>query len=60
MNGYSDELAYERGRIRSDLPFEQTKRAHYVSKLAQKYNDDPEFSRKIRAALANNRKTLGR
>lgn len=60
LNGYSDELAYEQGRIRSDLPFEQTKRAHYVSKLAQKYNDDPEFSSKIRAGIAKNRKTLGR
>jgi len=51
MNGYSDQMAYERGRIRSDLPFEQTKEAHYISKIAKKYNDDPEFSKKIRAEL---------
>ncbi len=51
MNGYSDQLAYERGRIRSDLPFEPTKKAHYISKIAKRYNDDPKFSKKIRAEL---------
>jgi len=51
LNGYSDELAYERGRIRSNLTFEETKRVHFISKIAQKYDDDPEFSKKIRAEL---------
>ncbi len=49
MNGYSDQMAYERGRIRSNLLFEQTKQAQYISKIAKKYNDDPGFSKKIRA-----------
>ncbi len=51
MNGYSDQLAYERGRIRSNLPFNETKRLHFISPIAKKYNDDPEFSHKIRAEL---------
>ena len=51
QNGYSDELAYERGRIRSDLPFKETKRLHLISEIAKKYDDDPDFSRKIRAEL---------
>ncbi len=51
MNGYSDELAYERGRIRSSLPFKETKRLHFISDIAKKYNNDPDFSRKIRAEL---------
>ncbi|MFQ5803795.1 MAG: DUF4105 domain-containing protein [Candidatus Methylomirabilales bacterium] len=51
LNGYSDELAYERGRIASDLPFPEMKRAHRITEIAQAYDDDPEFSRKIRAKL---------
>jgi hypothetical protein len=51
LNGYPDELAYKRGTIASELPFEETKGKHFISKIAKKYNDDPHFSQKIRAHL---------
>ncbi len=51
LNGYSDQLAFERGRIRSNLPFNETKRLHFISPIAKTFNDDPEFSHKIRAEL---------
>jgi hypothetical protein len=51
LNGYSDELAYERGGISNDMPFEETKKAHFISDIAKKYNDDPLFSQKIRTHL---------
>lgn len=51
MNGYADELAYEEGRFGKALPFEELKRRHFISEIAQLYNDDPEFSRKIRTHL---------
>jgi hypothetical protein len=49
LNGYTDELAYERGGIANDLPFEETKRRHCVNELAQAYGDDPDFSARIRS-----------
>jgi hypothetical protein len=51
LNGYSDELAYQRGTIASDLPFEEAKSKHFISNIAKQYNDDPRFSQKIRAHL---------
>lgn len=51
LNGYSDELAYERGGIANDMPFEETKQAHFISDIAKKYNDDPLFSQKVRSHL---------
>lgn len=51
FNGYSDKLAYERGNIRHDLPFEKLKPACYISSIARSINDDPEFSRKLRDAI---------
>jgi hypothetical protein len=51
LNGYSDLVVYEMGGIKSDLPFEEMKVAHLVTPIAQQYNDDPDFSLKIRMNL---------
>lgn len=48
FNGYSDRLAYTRGNIRKDLPFEELKAACYISEIARSLDKDPEFSHKIR------------
>ena len=44
----SDRLAYELGLIDTDLPFEQAREKYLVNERAEKYADDPAFSRKIR------------
>lgn len=44
----SDRLAYDLGLIRTDLPFEQARRAFQINALAAKYADDPQFSLRIR------------
>ena len=56
LNGYSDELAYRRGRIDTDLPFAEAKKLHHVNERAELYGGDPDFSQKIRAPwLADSR-----
>lgn len=54
FNGYSDSLAYSRGNIRQDLPFEDLKAACYISEIARSLGTDPEFSRKIREHIQKN------
>jgi len=55
LNGYLDELLYQRGTIVADMsdgkPFSQMKRLHFISRIAKKYEDAPDFSQKIRAHL---------
>jgi hypothetical protein len=51
LNGYSDLVVYEIGGIKSDMPFEEMKKSHLVTPIAQQYNDDPDFSLKIRMHL---------
>ncbi|MHC4933085.1 MAG: Lnb N-terminal periplasmic domain-containing protein [Planctomycetota bacterium] len=51
MNGYAPEQAYERGTIPNHLPFEEIKRACFVSDIARRAADDAGFSAKIRAHL---------
>jgi len=51
LNGYSDELAYERGEVRKQRPFEEWRKAHAISEIAKRCGNDPDFSRKIRARL---------
>jgi len=51
LNGYSDELAFSRGNIRRDLPFEELKKACYISGIARSLDDAPEFSKKLRAHI---------
>lgn len=52
MNGYSDQMAYERGRIDSDLPFDEMKKRHFISEIVKSIPDEsPEFSRLLRREL---------
>lgn len=51
VNGYIDEMLYERGTIDTSLPFAELKKRSYINPLAQAADKDPDFSRKIRAQL---------
>lgn len=44
----ADRYAYGVGLIDNALPFEETRMAHYINTLAEKYADSPDFSLKIR------------
>ena len=44
----SDKYVYDIGLIDSTLPFEETRTAHYINDIAEKYADSPDFSLKIR------------
>ncbi len=46
--GYSDRLAYKLGLIETDLPLAEMRKRFRVNALAEKYADDPEFSKRIR------------
>jgi len=48
LPGNSDKLAYDLGLLKTDAPFEETKRNARVNYLAYLYRDDPDFSVKIR------------
>jgi len=51
LNGYLDELAYERGAIDRSLPFAVLQGKSYINERAKAANDDPRFSRRIREGL---------
>ncbi len=51
LNGFLDWRLYENGIIDTKLPPKEMKQAYFISKIAQKYNDDPDFSKKIRDHL---------
>lgn len=51
MNGYLPEHAFERGTLASDLPFEEYKRSCNISAAGLAADEDPDFSRRIRAHL---------
>ncbi|MHC5064390.1 MAG: Lnb N-terminal periplasmic domain-containing protein [Planctomycetota bacterium] len=55
LNGWLDQMAYERGRLVGDesqgLPYEEMRAQHAVSKIAQEFLNDPDFSNKIRARM---------
>lgn len=44
----ADRYAYEVGLIDNNLPFDETRTAHYINDLAEKFADSPDFSLKIR------------
>lgn len=46
--GYSDRLAYEIGLIDTTVPFEEVRKRYRINERAEKFADDPEFSRRIR------------
>jgi len=51
LTGYVDEMLYDRGRIRGDLPFARLKEASHIDERAKTADQDPEFSRRIREGL---------
>ena len=55
LNGYVDELLYQRGDIVADMsngkPFSEMKRLHFISEIAKRQKNAPDFSQKIRAHL---------
>lgn len=51
VNGFIDELGYDRGTIDTSLPFEELKRVSDITLKAQAAGDDPDFSRLIREGL---------
>ena len=51
VNGYGDELLYERGAIDHSLPFAELKRISLINPKAQAANDSKDFSQKIREGL---------
>lgn len=48
---YSDELAFDVGLITGEDTIEQMRERYNVTAIAQKYGEDPDFSRKIREDL---------
>lgn len=48
LPAYSDELAYELGLIDTDLSLEEAREKFLINERAEKYADDPDFSRRIR------------
>lgn len=55
LNGWFDQLMYERGRLVGDethgLPYEEMRSLHLISDVAQQHRGDPNFSAKVRAHL---------
>jgi hypothetical protein len=51
VNGYLDELMYERGTIDTSLPFAEMKAKSEITERAKAAEDDPAFSRKIREGI---------
>ncbi len=48
MNGYAPDRAFERGFLKTDLPFDEYKASCYINGKAQAADDDPAFCRRIR------------
>lgn len=51
VNGYLDEMLYERKIIDTSLPFTELKKRSYINSRAQAANKDPAFAQLIRAGL---------
>jgi hypothetical protein len=48
INGYADQMAYERGHLAGDLPFDELKRRAHINEAARAADQSPDFSRRIR------------
>ena len=48
INGYADQMAYERGNLAADLPFDELKRRAHINEAARAADQSPDFSRLIR------------
>jgi len=51
VNGFLDEMAYERGMLDTRLPFAELKRISRINARARAIGDDPDFSQRIRDGL---------
>ncbi len=51
VNGYIDQLGYERGTVDTSLPFEELRRRSDITEKAKAAGVSPDFSRKIREGL---------
>ena len=51
VNGFLDELGYDRGSIDTSLPFEELRQRSNITLKAQAAGDDPDFSALIRDGL---------
>jgi hypothetical protein len=51
VNGYVDEMLYERQTIDNSLPFAELKQRSYINPKAQAADREPTFSQLIRAGL---------
>jgi len=51
VNGYLDEMLYERKSIATSLPFAELKKRSYINPKAQVADKDPAFSELIRVGL---------
>ena len=49
VNGYIDEMLYERKSIDTSLPFAELKKRSYINSKAQAADKNPAFSQMIRA-----------
>jgi hypothetical protein len=50
-NGLIDQMAYERGAITNELPFEELKKRSLINETAQSLDKNPDFSQWIREGL---------
>lgn len=55
VNGYIDEMLYERGSLDRSLPFAELKKRSYINPKAKAADKDPAFSRLIRVGLPGER-----
>jgi len=51
MNGYMDEMLYERGIIDTSRPFAEVKATSLIDARARAADKDPAFSRRIREGI---------
>jgi hypothetical protein len=51
LSGYAPEYVYDSGRLDRSVPFEELKRRSHINARARAADQDPGFSRRIRADL---------
>jgi hypothetical protein len=51
VNGFGDELLYDRGQLDQSLPFSELKRISRVNEKAKAADQEPDFSERIRIGL---------
>jgi hypothetical protein len=51
LNGLIDSYLYHSGRVDTTLPFDELRQHSLINEAAQAADRDPDFSRRIRAAL---------